>query len=65
MERRRARGSRGESLQSGLPALLARALHLDMGAFALDAACASSLYAIRLACDALHDGRADLMLAGA
>ncbi len=51
--------------QSGLPAhLLAQALHLDLGAFALDAACASSLYAIRLACDALHDGRADLMLAG-
>ncbi len=52
--------------QSGLPAhLLAQALHLDLGAFALDAACASSLYAIRLACDALRDRRADLMLAGA
>lgn len=51
---------------SGLPAhLLARALRLDLGAFSLDAACASSLYAIKLACDALHDGRADLMLAGA
>ena len=35
------------------------------GAFALDAACASSLYAIKLACDRLHDGSADLMLAGA
>ena len=32
---------------------------------ALDAACASSLYAIKLACDRLHDGNADLMLAGA
>src|SRR5581483_7968394 len=44
--------------------LLAKALQLDRGAFALDAACASSLYAIKLACDQLHDGRADLMLAG-
>ena len=51
---------------SGLPAhLLAKALRLDLGAFALDAACASALYAIRLACDALHDRRANLMLAGA
>jgi len=51
---------------SGLPALLAaRALGLHGPAFALDAACASSFYALKLACDALHDGRADLMLAGA
>ncbi|MCB9660085.1 MAG: 1-acyl-sn-glycerol-3-phosphate acyltransferase [Sandaracinaceae bacterium] len=51
---------------SGLPAhLLAQALGLGVEAFALDAACASSLYAIKLACDALHDGRADRMLAGA
>ena len=53
---------------SGLPAFLAaRALNLGLGdsAFALDAACASSLYAIKLACDALADGRADLMLAAA
>jgi len=50
---------------SGLPVhLLARALGLGRGGFALDAACASSLYAIKLACDALHDGRADTMLAG-
>jgi acyl transferase domain-containing protein/3-hydroxymyristoyl/3-hydroxydecanoyl-(acyl carrier protein) dehydratase len=50
---------------SGLPAhLVARALRFDAGAFALDAACASSLYAIKLACDRLHDGRADLALAG-
>ncbi|HVB37798.1 MAG TPA: polyketide synthase, partial [Vicinamibacterales bacterium] len=50
---------------SGLPAhILAKALGLGAGAFALDAACASSLYAIKLACDWLHDGRADLMLAG-
>ena len=51
---------------SGLPAhLLARALGLGGGAFALDAACASSLYAIKVACDALSEGRADVMLAGA
>jgi acyl transferase domain-containing protein/3-hydroxymyristoyl/3-hydroxydecanoyl-(acyl carrier protein) dehydratase len=51
---------------SGLPAhLLAKALRLDRGAFALDAACASSLYAIQLACGELESGRADLMLAGA
>ena len=51
---------------SGLPAqLAARALGLGGDAFALDAACASSLYAIKLACDRLHDGTADLMLAGA
>jgi 3-oxoacyl-(acyl-carrier-protein) synthase/3-hydroxymyristoyl/3-hydroxydecanoyl-(acyl carrier protein) dehydratase/1-acyl-sn-glycerol-3-phosphate acyltransferase len=51
---------------SGLPAhLLARGLGLGAGAFALDAACASSLYAIKFACDALHDRRAELMLAGA
>ncbi|MEU6253481.1 beta-ketoacyl synthase N-terminal-like domain-containing protein [Streptomyces sp. NPDC047043] len=51
---------------SGLPAhLAARALGLGAGAHALDAACASSLYAVKLACDRLHDGTADLMLAGA
>jgi acyl transferase domain-containing protein len=51
---------------SGLTArLAATALGLDGPAFALDAACASSLYAIKLACDRLHDGSADLMLAGA
>ncbi|QHN21931.1 hypothetical protein GII34_10665 [Gordonia amarae] len=50
---------------SGLPVhLVAGALDLDGPAFALDAACASSLYAIKLACDALHDGDADVMLAG-
>lgn len=51
---------------SGLPALiLERALGLGAGAFALDAACASSLYAIKTACDWLHDRRGDLVLAGA
>ena len=51
---------------SGLPAhLLAQALGLGGIAFALDAACASSIYAIKLACDLLADGHTDLMLAGA
>ena len=50
---------------SGLPAgLLARALGLGGGCYALDAACASSLYALKLACDELHARRADAMLAG-
>lgn len=45
-------------------ALLARALDLGGGSFTLDAACASSLYAIHLACDALRSGRTDAMIAG-
>lgn len=56
-----------ERFHSSLVASLAAgALSLKGGpSFCLDAACASSLYAIALACDALADGRADLMLAGA
>ncbi|MBX2797451.1 MAG: polyketide synthase dehydratase domain-containing protein [Myxococcales bacterium] len=51
---------------SGLPALLlADELGIGGGAIALDAACASSLYAIKLACDQLQDGTLDLALAGA
>lgn len=50
---------------AGLPAaLLAKALGFGLGGFTLDAACASSLYAIKLACDELLSGRADAMLAG-
>jgi acyl transferase domain-containing protein len=50
---------------SGLPVhLVADAMQIAGPAFALDAACASSLYAIKLACDVLQDGDADLMLAG-
>ena len=50
---------------AGLPAgLLAQALGLGGGTRTLDAACASSLYAIKLACDELHAGRVDAMLAG-
>jgi acyl transferase domain-containing protein/3-hydroxymyristoyl/3-hydroxydecanoyl-(acyl carrier protein) dehydratase len=43
----------------------ANALALSGASLALDAACASALYAIKIACDRLHDGTADLMLAGA
>ncbi|MFJ9984661.1 beta-ketoacyl synthase N-terminal-like domain-containing protein [Streptomyces globisporus] len=63
---RRPRPDARNRFSSGLPALLAaRALGLGAGAWSLDAACASSLYAIKLACDRLHDGTADLMVAGA
>ncbi|OZM70807.1 beta keto-acyl synthase [Amycolatopsis antarctica] len=55
-----------DRFSSAMPAhLAASALGLGGGAFALDAACASSLYAIKLACDRLHDRTADLMVAGA
>ena len=50
---------------TGLPARLAAgALRLGGPAYTLDAACASSLYAIQLACRELLSGRADAMLAG-
>src|SRR5207248_1991771 len=50
---------------TALPAaLLARVLGLDGGSYTLDAACASSLYALKLAVDALREGRADAVLAG-
>lgn len=50
---------------SGYPVVVAaRELALGGVAFALDAACASALYAVKLGCDRLHDGSADLMLAG-
>lgn len=59
---------RGRSLAArvaGLPAaVLAKALGLKAGSLTLDAACASSLYALKLACDELAAGRADAMLAG-
>lgn len=51
---------------SGLPAeLLRRALGLGGDCYALDAACASSLYAVALAIDALRAGRVDYVIAGA
>jgi PfaB family protein len=45
-------------------AIVAGALDLGGGSFTLDAACASSLYAVKLACDELLSHRADVMLAG-
>ena len=63
---RRERPHPVNRFMSGLPAhTVAQALGLGRDAFALDAACASSLYALKLACDRLHDGSADVMLAGA
>ncbi len=56
----------GDTLLSNAPAaLIAQALGLKKTHFGLDAACASSLYAVKLACDELRNGRADMMLAGA
>lgn len=50
---------------AGLPAgILAKSLGLGGGSFTLDAACASSLYAIKLAADELLANRADAMIAG-
>ncbi|NLI78581.1 MAG: hypothetical protein GX442_19335 [Candidatus Riflebacteria bacterium] len=50
---------------AGAPAgLLAQALGLGGGCVTLDAACASSLYAIKLACEELRAGRADAVLTG-
>jgi len=51
---------------SGYPAhLLANAMAFGGPAFALDAACASSLYALKYACDLLNDGDVDAMVVGA
>ncbi|MEW6713408.1 MAG: beta-ketoacyl synthase N-terminal-like domain-containing protein, partial [Candidatus Riflebacteria bacterium] len=52
-------------LSAELPAgLLAAALGIGGGCYTLDAACASSLYAIKLACEELIAGRADAVLTG-
>ncbi|MFT7623862.1 MAG: 3-oxoacyl-(acyl-carrier-protein) synthase/3-hydroxymyristoyl, partial [Myxococcota bacterium] len=51
---------------SGLPAhLTARALGLGGAAYSVDAACASSLVALEIACARLHDRQDDVMIAGA
>jgi acyl transferase domain-containing protein/3-hydroxymyristoyl/3-hydroxydecanoyl-(acyl carrier protein) dehydratase len=52
------------SVVSGPAAILARAMGFNGGSFTLDAACASSLYAIKLACEHLSLKKADLMVAG-
>lgn len=50
---------------TGFPAaLLAKGIGLGNGTYTLDAACASSLVAFKLACDALSHHRADAMLVG-
>ena len=50
---------------TGLPAgILARALGLGGGHYAVDAACASSLFALELAVEGLRSGRVDAMLTG-
>ncbi len=56
---------RDRFMSGGTAALLHLALGLAPDVFCLDTACASSLYAIKLACDRLHDGHADVALAGA
>jgi len=50
---------------AGLPGgVLTKAFGLGGGSWTLDAACASSLYALKLAMEELRAGRADAMLAG-
>ncbi|MGL1956167.1 MAG: 3-hydroxyacyl-[acyl-carrier-protein] dehydratase FabA [Colwellia sp.] len=54
------------ALVAGYPsALIAKATGLGGSHFSLDAACASSCYSVKLACNYLHTGKADMMLAGA
>jgi acyl transferase domain-containing protein/3-hydroxymyristoyl/3-hydroxydecanoyl-(acyl carrier protein) dehydratase len=54
-----------DAFPASLPAgLLSRALGLGGGSFTLDAACASSLYAIHLACAELEAERVDAVLSG-
>ncbi len=49
----------------GLPAaLLAAEMGFGGDSFTLDAACASSIYAVKLACDALVANRADMVVTG-
>lgn len=45
--------------------MVTKALGLGASHYTLDAACATSLYAIKLACDELVTGKSDMMLAGA
>ncbi len=62
---RDAGNPRDRHMSGGCAALLQEALALQAGSLCIDAACASSLFAIKLACDRLQSGEADLMLAGA
>ena len=45
-------------------AILARAMGFEAGCFTMDAACASSLFAVKLACEHLQLKKADIMVAG-
>ena len=45
--------------------IISEALSLKGPQLSLDAACASSVYSLKLACDYLHTHKADIMLAGA
>ena len=55
-----------DALNSGLPAhLIARMIGAEGPAFALDAACASSLYALEIACRKLASRQIDIALVGA
>ena len=54
----------GASMLSFPAALAARVWGLEGGSFTLDAACASSLFSIKLACEQLMLGRSDAMVAG-
>jgi acyl transferase domain-containing protein/3-hydroxymyristoyl/3-hydroxydecanoyl-(acyl carrier protein) dehydratase len=60
--------TRTEALASRVDGLPAALLAAEMGfggdSFTLDAACASSIYAVKLACDALAAGRADMVVSG-
>jgi acyl transferase domain-containing protein/3-hydroxymyristoyl/3-hydroxydecanoyl-(acyl carrier protein) dehydratase len=65
IESERASADPLDAFPAGLPAaLVARTLGLGGPAFTLDAACASTLYALKLATDELLSGRADAMLSG-
>ncbi|MCF8125137.1 MAG: beta-ketoacyl synthase [Desulfotignum sp.] len=52
------------NMVSGPAAILARAMGFEAGSFTLDAACASSLVAVKLACEQLIFGKADMMVTG-
>jgi acyl transferase domain-containing protein len=60
--------TRIEALASRVDGLPAALLAAEMGfggdCFTLDAACASSIYAVKLACDALAANRADIVVTG-
>jgi len=54
----------GAGMLSAPASILARVLGLTGGSFTLDAACASSLFSIKLACEQLLSGKVDAMVAG-